>query len=147
VEADLSVDALDVVLAAAGFVAGEPAMFTAEGLTMYLAERDVIELLTTLADLGGAGSRLAVNFGVGFQGGDSLRARVRALVGRFLIALGREPFKFEIAPSQVSAFLARLGWIVEEVLAGPQLAERYLRASRLPITRLNPHACVVTAMH
>ena len=47
VEAALGIDALDQVLPAAGFAAGQLAVFTVEGLTMYLPERDAKELLTT----------------------------------------------------------------------------------------------------
>jgi O-methyltransferase involved in polyketide biosynthesis len=138
----LGIDALDQVLPAAGFAAGQPAVFTVEGLTMYLPERDAKELLTTLAALGGTGSRLAVNFRVGFEADNSAGARVRALVGRGLLALGREPFRFQLPPEGVPAFLERTGWTAQQVLSAPQVANKYLAETGLPITRLSPHASV-----
>ncbi len=145
VEAELGVAALDAVLRTAGFGAGERAMFTVEGLTMYLLEHDVSVLLRTLAGLGGDGSRLAVNFGVGFRADDSPRARLRAKAGRGLVSLGREPFRFELPPPEVAAFLSRAGWAANEVLTGRQVGDRYLTGTAFPITRLSAEASVASA--
>ncbi|SHG94459.1 class I SAM-dependent methyltransferase [Streptoalloteichus hindustanus] len=50
---DLETEPLDRALLAAGLATDEPALFTVEGLTMYLGERRVRALLTALGRLGG----------------------------------------------------------------------------------------------
>jgi len=53
VAADLSRDSLAQVLPTAGFEPGVASVFVVEGLTMYLPERTVIAMLSTLAELSG----------------------------------------------------------------------------------------------
>jgi methyltransferase (TIGR00027 family) len=120
-------------LVAAGFRTGEPTAFTAEGLTMYLTEEQVSALLCTLADLGGADSRLGVNFGVGFERKNSNRGRI----GRRVMASGGEPFHFRLHSEDAADFLNSTGWKTTWMLTGPELAERYLAGTRLsavPVT-------------
>jgi methyltransferase (TIGR00027 family) len=145
VTVEIGGDDIEGSLVAAGFQQRVPTVFTIEGLTMYLAEADVVSLLETLARIGGGERWLAINFGVGFKAGGSARARVRTLVGRALVALGREQFRFELPPSDVPAFLARAGWRTDEVLAGPDVARRYLTGTGLPTDELNPLASVASA--
>jgi methyltransferase (TIGR00027 family) len=145
VPAELGQNSLGELLPAVGFAMEKTTVFTVEGVTMYLTEPEVTGLLTTLGRLGGPGSRLAVNFGVGFGGADSRRTRVRATMGRALVALGREPIKFELSPRGAAAFLAGSGWIAQEVVTGPDLADRYLAGTGLPMAGLNPRAFVTTA--
>jgi methyltransferase (TIGR00027 family) len=134
------------LLRASGFVEGAPTIFTVEGVTMYLTEAQVDALLCELARISGPGSRLAVNFGVGFDADDSARSRRRAALGRMLVKLGREPFRFELAPDDARSFLARTGWTVEDMATGPQLGARYLDGTRFPVMTLNPRAFAVAAL-
>jgi len=145
VAAKIGVDDIARVLTNAGFDARSPTVFTVEGLTMYLPESVVNSLLATLAQLGGEDHRLAVNFGVGFRADDTRQARLRTLVGRGLVALGREAFQFELAPPHVPAFLSRAAWTVDEVLTGPEVGQRYLAGTPLPTCGLNPLASVASA--
>jgi methyltransferase (TIGR00027 family) len=114
-------------LMAAGFRPGEPTAFTVEGLTMYLTEEQVSALLRTLADLGGPGSRLSVNFGVGFERAGSNRGRV----GRRVMASAGETFHFRLRSEKAADFLTRTGWKTTRILTGPELAGRYLAQTKL----------------
>ncbi len=143
--ADLGTDFLADVLPTAGFKVGEPAAFTAEGLTMYLTESQVTGLLTTLARLAAPGSRLAANFGVGFEGDESPRGRAVTALGRVMTALSHEPMRFRLAPEHTTAFLADAGWTTQEMLTGPDLAIRYLAGTVLATELLNPRSFVVSA--
>lgn len=142
---DLTIEPIGPLLERAGFVTGEAAVFTLEGLTMYLTEAQVLGLLRTLRDVGGISSRLAVNFGVGFEGSESRRARATSTAGRGLLALGREPIRFTLLPDEAPAFLAETGWASEAVLVGPELAKRYLAGTDLPIEQVNAKAFAVSA--
>jgi methyltransferase (TIGR00027 family) len=143
VPADLATDALDGVLPQAGFVIGERTLFTAEGLTMYLPEAVVVALLSAAGHLSGPGSRLAANFGVGFDTTDSDHRS-----GRRVLARQGEPIVFELAPAHAPTFFAVTGWQVDDLLTGPQLGARYLdgRADAdLPNEGLNARAFAVAA--
>ncbi len=127
----VAIDATDPGLAdnltEAGFRPEEPAAFTVEGLTMYLSEEQVAGLLRTLAHLGGPGSRLAVNFGVGFERQGSRRGRI----GRRVMAAGGEAFHFRLPPDDADAFLTKTGWKIGHLLTGPQLRDKYLGGTKL----------------
>jgi len=141
VSVDVTGPALADRLTSAGFRAGEPTAFTVEGLTMYLAEDHVARLLRTLGGLGGPGSRLAVNFGVGFENQASRRGRV----GRWVMARGGERFRFRLPPCDARPFLAAAGWTVDEVLTGTQLRDRYLVGTNLATTTVTTGGIVVGA--
>ncbi|HMC41641.1 MAG TPA: SAM-dependent methyltransferase, partial [Acidimicrobiales bacterium] len=89
VATDLARHRLAEMLPAAGFVVGGTAVFMLEGLTMYLTESTLTELLATLAQLGGAGSRLVANFGVRGRRSRSLGWRSRSAALGSLAAFGR----------------------------------------------------------
>jgi methyltransferase (TIGR00027 family) len=93
VAADAADPSLADKLKAAGFRADETTAFTVEGLTMYLTREEVARLLGTLASIGGPASRLAVNFGVGFERHGSRRGRF----GRLAMASGGERYNFRLA--------------------------------------------------
>jgi methyltransferase (TIGR00027 family) len=146
VAADIGNGPLRERLRASGFIVGAPTMFTLEGVTMYLTQDQVVALLTELAEIGGPGSRLVANFGVGFDGDPSRRRRGRARLGRAFVKLGGESFRFELAPADARSFVARTGWTVEDMATGPQLGARYLDGSTFPVMTLNPRAFVVSAL-
>lgn len=127
VPADVTDSSLVDDLAAAGFQSGQPAAITVEGLTMYLAEEQVSRLLRALVDLGSPVSRLAVNFGVGFERQGSRRGHI----GRQVMASGGEAFRFRLTPADVPAFLAKAGWTTKQILTGPELAKVFLSGTKL----------------
>jgi methyltransferase (TIGR00027 family) len=145
IPAELGTEPLGPLLARAGFAMGQATVFTVEGLTMYLTKAQVVALLQTLREVGGVGSRLAVNFGVGFEDAESRRGRATSTVGRGLLALGRESLRFTLTPGEAPRLLAETGWRTEAVLVGPELATRYLAGTNLPIEQLNARAFVVSA--
>lgn len=133
-------------LVARGFDIGQPAIFTVEGLTMYLTHREVSDLLRALARVAPPESRLAIYFGVGIDeahAGPLIRIlqATTALVAR----LSAEPLRCLVEPDRVDQLLEDTGWRVDEVLVGPALAQRYLTGSGLPSPRERPGAFVVAA--
>jgi methyltransferase (TIGR00027 family) len=140
---DLDCQRLRETLPAAGFVLGKPAMFTVEGLTMYLDEAAVSELLALLATLGGPNSQLAIDFGINATG-NTPTERVLITATRVMAVLGKEPLKFTLEPTAATDFLGEAGWTARGVLTGPDLALVYLAGVGLP----SPHprsAFVATA--
>ncbi len=138
---DLTEPTLIDALVAGGFDRALPAAFTAEGLTIYLTEGHVASLLARLADDGGRSSRLAVNFGVGFERQGNRRGRI----GRRTMASGGEEFRFRLQLSEAPEFLARAGWTVERLLTGAQLAEAYLLGTDLERVSVTTSAFAVIA--
>ena len=120
---------------------GRPAAITVEGLTMYLAEEQVSRMLRTVANLGSPVSRLAVNFGVGFERQGSRRGRI----ARWAMASGGEEFRFRLAPSDAPAFLARAGWTTQQILTGPELAKVFLGGTKLADVNVTSSGFVVEA--
>ena len=143
---DLAVDALAEVLPAAGFKVDEPALFLAEGLTMYLPEEAVAALLATLADCGAAGSRLAADFGISRAAPRSPRRGVATSLYRAMFAAGGETFRFEPAPEDAPGLLATAGWTLSELVTRLALGQRYVTRSDLPTDAFNPRAFVVNAL-
>lgn len=127
VPADVTDSSLVDALTDAGFRSEEPTAFTAEGLTMYLTEQQVALLLRSLSALGGPGSRLAVNFGVGFEQQGSQRGRI----ARKLMAAGGEELRFRLSPADAPEFMKKTGWTINDLLPGPQLRDKYLGGTEL----------------
>ncbi len=125
----------------AGFQSGQPTAFIAEGLTMYLTERQVAALLSLLSSLSGPGSRLAVNFGVGFEQQGSQRGRV----GRRFMAAGGEELRFRLTPSDAPGFMTNTGWTINELLTGPQLRDKYLSGTTLGAVGVTSNGFAVAA--
>ena len=108
---------------------------------MYLTQAQVEKMLRSLADLGGPGSRLAVNFGVGFEQQGSQRGRL----ARKVMAAGGEELRFRLAPGDVSEFLAKFGWTFGQMLLGPQLRDQYLSDTKLAAVNVSTTGFVVSA--
>jgi len=142
VPTDITDPSLPDKLTAAGFTPGQPAAFTAEGLTMYLTENQVAQLLRTLAGLGGPGSRLAVNFGVGFERQESCRGRL----GRRAMAYNGEAFRFRLPLADAPYFLAKAGWTAEQTLTGQQLRDKYLAGTKLAAVNVTTTGFAVEAV-
>ncbi|CAN5785744.1 hypothetical protein BH24ACT3_BH24ACT3_12390 [soil metagenome] len=143
VPADLNVDSLAEVLSAGGFTAGVPALFVVEGVTMYLTEPVIMRLLSDLAELGGPGSRLAVNF-TAIPGTAAPTSTVATRVIRAMWRFRGEPMHRWARLDELPALLARMGWRAHDVVPGPELARRYLVGTGLP-TALGPTAVVLAA--
>jgi O-methyltransferase involved in polyketide biosynthesis len=104
--------------------AGGPAVFVAEGLTMYLRPEAVAALLRACAATGGPGSVVVFTFMVPDPRG-RLRFRGSRGVGAWLRSVG-EPFRWGIAAGDLPAFLAPLGLRVLQTADSATLRERYV---------------------
>ncbi|MDP2309378.1 MAG: SAM-dependent methyltransferase [Pseudomonadota bacterium] len=136
---DFQVDALDAVLAKAGFVPGRPTFFVWEGVSMYLRRAAVIGTLDALHALGGTGSVLAMDFW--FLLDDPGFAATFHRAAASALSLVGEPVTFALDPEEAPHFLARHGWEKTD-LAGPdELARRYLRDGR----RIYPANAIIVA--
>ncbi len=122
VPADVTDSSMPDKLTSAGFQPGQPSAFTAEGLAMYLTDAQVAQLLRTLALLGGIESRLAINFGVGFEREGSRGGRL----GRRAMAKGGEAYRSRLPLADAPDFMSETGWSVDQTLTGQQLRDRYL---------------------
>jgi methyltransferase (TIGR00027 family) len=141
VPADVTDPALGDALVNAGFRPNEATAFTAEGLTMYLTQPQVETMLRSLTDLGGLGSRLAVNFGVGFEQQDSRRGRL----ARKAMAAGGEELRFRLTPEDAPEFLGKAGWTISQSISGPQLRDRYLSGTKLAAVNVTTSGFAVSA--
>jgi len=141
VPADVTQPSLVDALTAAGFRSQEETAFTAEGLTMYLTEHQVTQLLALLSVLSGPGSRLAVNFGVGFEQQGSQRGRV----ARRVMAAGGEKLRFRLTPADAPEFMTNTGWTINEMLSGPQLRDKYLNGTKLAAVNVTTSGFAVAA--
>lgn len=145
VPVEFGVDVLEDALLAAGFRTDEPSVFTVEGVTMYLTEPQVRDLLTSLSHLAAAGSRLAVNFGLGVEAAAAPVSRAGALLASLHFRLSGERITFRPTIERAEAVLATTGWMLQETLPAPELVGRYLQGTDLPITDIKPTAFAMTA--
>lgn len=130
IPADLATTNLDEVLYPAGFNPSIPTVFCCEGLTMYLEESAVRELLSSAARLSAAGSRLGVDFSL-HRGSDEGREQMLVRLSRGVARLHGEPFHFRTRPDAAEKLLQRCGWILDEALVGSDLGERFLTPAEL----------------
>lgn len=145
VPVDFGTGSLEQALLAAGYEAGEPGVFIVEGVTMYLTERQVLDLLGTLRLLGAAGSRLAVNFGLGVEAADATVSRVGVLLTRLHFRVSGEHVTYRPSVPRAEAVLAEAGWTPERTCTAPELVERYVAGTVLPTTDIKPTAFALTA--
>jgi methyltransferase (TIGR00027 family) len=145
VPVDFGVGSLLDALPAAGYRTDAPGLFVAEGLTMYLTEPQVRDLLHSMSRLGAPGSRLAVNFGLGVEAARSRRGRVNAALHSIALALGGEHITFRPSPSQAADVLTAAGWTPGRTHTAPELIRHYLDGTVLPTTGVRPTAFAMTA--
>ena len=138
-------DPVAEALAAAGFRAGEPSVCTVEGVTMYLTEPQVRDLLSTVRGLGAAGSRLAVNFGLGVEAADSAGSRTAARLARLHFVVSGEHITYRPSIAQAEGLLAETGWTAGPTLTAPELVRRYVSGTGLPTSAIKPTAFALTA--
>ncbi|MES2644590.1 MAG: SAM-dependent methyltransferase [Myxococcota bacterium] len=125
---DFQVDALDAVLAKAGFVPGRPTFFVWEGVSMYLRRAAVVATLEALHALGGASSVLAMDVWF-LLDAPGFTATFHRAAASGLSLLG-EPVTFGLHPAEVPSFLAEHGWTAVDVADPAELARRYIRDGR-----------------
>jgi methyltransferase (TIGR00027 family) len=121
VPADVTDPRLAEKLTYAGLQAQEPAAFMAEGLAVYLPREAAAVVLATVADLGGAGSRLAVSFESGFE-----RQRVMRLLATRYYRKRGETFRFRLSSSDAPSFLAGTGWTIATLHTPERLGSEHL---------------------
>jgi methyltransferase (TIGR00027 family) len=123
VEIDFRVDSLDERLRSSGFAVGAPTYVVWEGVTPYLSREAVDSTLSTVADVCGAGSRIALDLWGGVGGhapGDEIRraaTRAFALIG--------EPLTFACRPERAPDLLGMHGFDVIDLVESDELAARY----------------------
>jgi methyltransferase (TIGR00027 family) len=129
VPADLATTPLDGALYPAGFNPAQPTVFCCEGLTMYLPQDAIRELLASAARLAAPGSRLGIDFAL-----RPLPEERSQLVVRFFREMARlrgEPVRFKARPEVAEELMERTGWAVDEVLMTPDLRSRFLANGEL----------------
>jgi methyltransferase (TIGR00027 family) len=128
VEIDFLTQKIEDVLDQAGFVRGAPTFFVWEGVSMYLTRNAVKGTLSTIRDLGGPGSELAMDFWYLLDDHSLLAAAHRA--GANLLHLLGEPITFGIHPEDVGWFLERIGLDLIECVEAKELESRYVKDER-----------------
>ncbi|APR78412.1 O-Methyltransferase involved in polyketide biosynthesis [Minicystis rosea] len=124
VPVDFVRDDLERCLERAGWSAGEPSVFVWEGVTNYLTERAVADVLRFIGSAA-AGTVLIFTYihrgvidgTVRFAGGDKLVRQVAKL---------GEPWRFGLLPSEAPAFVRRFGLSLEEDMGADEYRRRYL---------------------
>jgi methyltransferase (TIGR00027 family) len=145
VPVDIGPDSLHEALSAAGHRIDQPTLFTVEGLTMYLTEPQVSDLLHTLSRLGATGSRLAVNFGLGVEATTAPSSRAAAVLTHISLMLSGEHVKFRLSLDRATDFLAATGWTTRQIATASELTRHYLAGTTLPINGFTPTAFAMIA--
>lgn len=145
VPVDFAVDSLARCLTAAGFTTDTATIFTLEGLTVYLTEQQVRDLLRALRDLSAPGSRLAVNFGLGSERPHSRGNGKTTVLRQITHALQGEPIIFRLPEADAPDLLAGTGWTVHRLTTALDLIEHYLPGTDLPTGNVSPTAYAVEA--
>lgn len=146
VPVEFGTDSVVDALIAAGYRIDEPGVFTVEGVTMYLTEPQVRDLLSTLRGLGAAGSRLAVNFGLGVEAADSAASRMGARAARLHFRVSGEHITYRPSIARAEAVLADTGWTAGPACTAPELVRRYVTGTCLPTTGIKPTAFALSAV-
>ena len=128
IEIDFRRDALADRLRSGGFDAGAPTFVAWEGVSMYLSAEAVSATLTTLGDICGPGSVVAMDFWYPVAGSGAAD-QVRRLGARTIRLIG-EPVTFGLDPASAPAYLAEHGFDVIDTAEHVQLAERYATDGR-----------------
>src|SRR4051794_15058036 len=129
-EIDFNHQALDEVMDASGFNREVRTLFIWEGVTNYLTSKSVDATLSSLATVGAPGSRIVFTYihaGVlrnpaGFEGVEKSVA---------VVERGGERWTFGIEPSELRAYLARLGVKLIEDVGSLEYRARYMEPSGL----------------
>lgn len=128
VEIDFLTERLEDRLDASGFVRGRPTFFVWEGVSMYLTRRTVQSTLSTIREIAGPGSELAMDYWFLLDSPD-LMAAAHRLSASFLHLLG-EPLVFSLHPEYAGPFLERVGHELVELAGAEELERRYVGDDR-----------------
>jgi methyltransferase (TIGR00027 family) len=124
VAVDFQRDDVGALLAAAGWDAAQPTLFIWEGVTNYLSEGAVTEVLSFIGR-SAPGSTVVFTYihgglldgTVRFAGGERMMRNVRAM---------GEPWTFGLHPQAVASFVARAGLTLREDAGADEYRRRYL---------------------
>jgi methyltransferase (TIGR00027 family) len=119
VAADFETDDVAAGLTGAGLNAKAPAVFTLEGVAVYLERATLASVLGQLRNVAAPGSRLAISLSVSADTGEGHRRR--AAFQAAVEALG-EPARSTVTPDEVDSFLGGCGW--RAVDSGSETQER-----------------------
>ncbi|HEX8128058.1 MAG TPA: class I SAM-dependent methyltransferase [Pyrinomonadaceae bacterium] len=120
----------DTLVNFAGYRAGDPTLFIAEGLLMYLAPAEVDDLFQTMRDCGGARSQVAFTF-MEPQRDGRVNFLTRSRAVDVWLGWRREVFKWGIARGELPAFLSARGFALREIATGETFRRRYLEPEAL----------------
>jgi methyltransferase (TIGR00027 family) len=128
VEIDFLNESLDDALIRSGFQRGAQTFFIWEGVTMYLTRSAVKDTLARVHDLGGGGSRMALDFWYLLDAADLLSSVYRTSAG--LLSLVGEPALFALHPEDAAPFMRHLGFEIVDLANTDELRRRYVRDGR-----------------
>jgi methyltransferase (TIGR00027 family) len=128
VEIDFRTQTLADRLAASDFRVGAPTFVVWEGVAMYLTRQAVDETLRALAQLGGPGSVVAMDFWR-TPGGLRPYDQLRRLAVRGLGLIG-EPLTFAIGPDAATELVDRAGFTTIDLATARRLDDRYATGGR-----------------
>jgi methyltransferase (TIGR00027 family) len=128
IEIDFRTQSLADRLAESGFAAGRATYIAWEGVSPYLTREAVSGTLSTLRELCGEGSVLAMDYWEG-TGGGGLFAPVRRVATHAFRLVG-EPLAFGIRPEAVGDFLDFHEFEVFDLVQSKELAARYSTGGR-----------------
>lgn len=101
-----------------------PTLLIAEGLLMYLSERDARDVFRAAQEIATPRSRLIFSYLASDESGE-LAAGKYGRAMKKMVALAGEPFRFGIREGQLDAFLAEFGLKAIDHVAGAELPKRY----------------------
>ena len=128
IEIDFRTESLADRLLDSGFSVGVRTFVVWEGVSMYLSRMDVSATLSTLREVCGSGSMLAMDFWYE-PGGMHPLDQVRRAATQAIRLIG-EPVTFGVPPEKVTAFLDRHSFDVADLAESLGLADRYSTAGR-----------------
>lgn len=131
---DFDTDDAGEGIAAAGLDPAAPALFTCEGVLVYLRPEAVGRLLRSLRNIAAAGSILATEVPL-VPEGEAEQAR-RAALGERVSGFG-EHFTFSLPRAELRTFLEEAGWRVRSAVdpRGVDIAESTLSTAFVTATR------------
>lgn len=147
VEADLRTQGAAEALVEQGLDPSRPALFVAEGVTMYLDEEVVRHQLRQLGKSSALGNRLVVDFYPPGDAGTSLNHRQNRLQ-RLARSGSSETFRLTIECAEAVELVNSSGWHVNEETNMRDAARSLVpRESGLPVDSVNEHKTLVAASH
>lgn len=122
---DFHKDDLADILVNGGFEVTKKTLFLWEGVSMYLEERAVADVLTFISEKSGPGSTITFDyFDAAILGGNSNAYGAKEISAE--VTKSGEPFRFGIDPKQVAEFLKESGFELVSHLTPEQLEQKYL---------------------